>query len=42
MRVAPGGPAQDGDGLGGGAVPVGVERFGARVEEDIAGVIGRH
>ena len=41
MRVAAGGGAQDRGGVAGGAVPVGVERFGARVEEDEAGVVRR-
>src|SRR4051795_1900925 len=33
--------AQDRGGLAGGAVPVGVERFGARIEEDEPGMVGR-
>src|ERR1035441_8664511 len=42
VRVAARRPAQDGNRLSGGAVPVGIERFSAWVEEDVAGVVGRH
>ena len=41
VRVAAGFGAQDRDGVVGGAVPVDEEAFGARVEEDEAGVVGR-
>jgi hypothetical protein len=41
VRVAARGRAQDRGGLAGGAVPVGVERLGARIEEDEPCVVGR-
>ena len=41
VRVSAGGRAQDRGGLAGGALPVGVEGFGAWIEEDEAGVVRR-
>jgi hypothetical protein len=41
VRASPGGPAQDRDGLVGGAVPVAVERLGSLVEEHESGVVDR-
>src|ERR1700722_9612023 len=41
VRVATGGPAQDGDGLAGGAIPVAVEGLGSRVEGHESGVVDR-
>lgn len=40
IRIAARGTAQDRDSLGGDAPPVTVERFGAGVEEHVAGVVG--